>query len=60
MKTLFIDLPTFPFYTRERNLGKAVKNRCGRDFLYHALAYYFPEQFGHGLITAYDLEHHHM
>lgn len=57
MKTLFIDLPSFPFYTREQHHGTTVKNRCGRDFLYYALAYYFPDQYGPGVLTAYDLEH---
>ncbi|OHA24533.1 MAG: hypothetical protein A3B11_00010 [Candidatus Taylorbacteria bacterium RIFCSPLOWO2_01_FULL_44_26] len=58
MKTLSIDLAKFSFYQREIVNGKLVKNRCGRDFVYNALAYYFPDQYGVGRITAFDLEHH--
>lgn len=56
MKHLGIDLGTFPFYSREINNGKVVKNRCGRDFLYYALAYYRPERHGQEN-NAFDLEH---
>ena len=57
MKNLPIDLNSFEFFEREKVSGKAVKNRCGRDFLFYALAYYFPGKFGMGKLTAYDLEH---
>jgi hypothetical protein len=57
MKTLPLNLSTFPFYIREVVSGKYIRNRCGRDFLYTALAYYYPEQYGVGKISAYDLEH---
>ncbi|OGI97029.1 hypothetical protein A3A11_01850 [Candidatus Nomurabacteria bacterium RIFCSPLOWO2_01_FULL_43_15] len=57
MKNLPINLETFAFYEREKFHGKTVKNRCGRDFLFYALAFYFPEKFGQNKLTAYDLEH---
>lgn len=45
MKTLTIDLNTFDFIEREYVNGKKVKNKCGRDFLYYSLHYYFPDKF---------------
>ena len=45
MKTLQIDLDTFDFVEREYVKGKIVRNKCGRDFLYYALHYYFPLKF---------------
>lgn len=56
MKNLPIDLNTFPFYEREFSGGKLVRNRCGRDFIYNCLAYYFPKEFGVGMLDARDLE----
>ncbi|OGJ05681.1 hypothetical protein A2456_03310 [Candidatus Nomurabacteria bacterium RIFOXYC2_FULL_36_19] len=57
MKSLPIDLNTFAFFRREKVDGKTVHNRCGRDFLFYALAFYFPDKFGVNKITAYNLEH---
>ncbi|KKS23116.1 MAG: hypothetical protein UU82_C0040G0004 [Candidatus Nomurabacteria bacterium GW2011_GWC2_41_8] len=57
MKNLPIDLEIFPFYEREKVNDRTVKNRCGRDFLFYALAFYFPTKFGLNKLTAYDLEH---
>ena len=58
MKTLPIQLENFSFYNREKDKnGKNIKNKCGRDFLYYALVYYFPHEYGNGKITAYDLDH---
>ncbi|HTE48350.1 MAG TPA: hypothetical protein VK675_00385 [Candidatus Paceibacterota bacterium] len=57
MKNLPINLDTFPFYVREKVDGKVVRNRCGRDFLFYSLAFYFPDKFGKDKLTAYDLEH---
>ncbi|MBI2627314.1 hypothetical protein HYW72_00080 [Candidatus Nomurabacteria bacterium] len=45
MKTLPINLKTFNFVGREYTNGKRVKNKCGRDFLYYSLHYYFPDKF---------------
>ena len=44
-KTLPINLNTFDFVEREFVNGKKVKNKCGRDFLYYSLHYYFPDKF---------------
>lgn len=49
MKTLPIDLKTFGFVEREYINGKVVRNKCGRDFLYYGLHYYFPEKFNKNL-----------
>lgn len=57
MKNLLINLDNFPFFKRERVNGKDVRNRCGRDFLFYALAFYFPDKFGTDKITAHNLEH---
>lgn len=40
-----LDLTTFSFVTREALSGKTLPNQCGRDFLYYALSFYYPEQF---------------
>ncbi len=44
-KTLPIDLETFGFVKREYINGKKILNKCGRDFLYYGLHYYFPNKF---------------
>ena len=45
MKKLPINLDTFGFVQRETHNGVTVKYKCGRDFLYYALSYYFPTKF---------------
>jgi len=45
MINLPIDIKKFGFVEREKINGKFLKNRCGRDFLYYALHYYYPEVF---------------
>ena len=40
-----VDTNTFGFVEREKVKGKRVTNRCGRDFLYYALHYFYPTQF---------------
>ncbi len=45
MKTLPINLNTFGFVRREEKNGKPIIFRCGRYFLYYALAYYEPDTF---------------
>jgi len=57
MKNLPVDLNTFPFFEREKKNGKMVRNRCGRDFIFYALAFYFPDKFGVSKTTAHDLEY---
>ena len=44
-KSLFIDLEKIGFVAREYENGEKVENRCGRDFLYYVLNYYFPDNF---------------
>ncbi len=43
--SLPIDIEKFGFTEREKNSKGILANRCGRDFLYYALHYYFPEEF---------------
>jgi hypothetical protein len=38
-----INLEEFGFVNREKVNGKTLTNKCGRDFLYYSLNYYFPE-----------------
>jgi len=45
MKTLPINLNAFDFIEREYINGKKILNKCGRDFLYYSLHYYFPDKF---------------
>ena len=45
MKTLPKPIEQIGFVEREKDNGKSVKNKCGRDFLYYALNYYLPEKF---------------
>lgn len=45
MKTLKKSLQDFSFFEREKVRGKTVGNKCGRDFLYYSLNFYFPEEF---------------
>ena len=43
--SLPINLNEFGFVEREQKDGVVLKNRCGRDFLYYVLHYYFPKEF---------------
>ena len=45
MRHLPINSTNFGFVDREKIKGKRVTNRCGRDFLYYVLHYFYPEQF---------------
>ncbi len=56
MKHLPIDPSTFPFYSREKERGKVLANRCGRDFLYYALCFYYPQEFGAGKLTPLEID----
>ncbi len=40
-----IDIKKFGFVEREKINGKYIKNKCGRDFLYYTLNYYYPNEF---------------
>src|SRR3989344_694576 len=57
MKTLPINLNTFDFVERECINGKTVKNKCGRDFLYYGLHYYFPDQFNKNVNNPSQIDH---
>lgn len=56
VNTLPIEINTFPFYTREKSNGKQLRNRCGRDFFYYALCYFYPRTFGNGGITPIEID----
>jgi len=46
MKTLPLSLEKIGFVQREKKKdGSTVIYRCGRDFFYYALHFYFPEKF---------------
>jgi hypothetical protein len=45
MKNLPINLNTFGFVQREKLGNVTIKYKCGRDFVYYALNYYFPSEF---------------
>lgn len=51
-----IDLAAFGFVTRETVNGKKVPNRCGRDFLYYALAYYRPDLYSPNNLNHVEIE----
>lgn len=42
-KTLPVSIDQIGFVEREKYNGKPIRNRCGRDFLYYALNYYYPD-----------------
>lgn len=56
MKTLSINLDTFGFVEREKKNGKPIIFRCGRDFLYYALAYYKPNTFSPSKLCPSEIE----
>lgn len=45
MPFLPINLKKFGFVEREKINGKYVHNKCGRDFFYYCLHYYYPKKF---------------
>jgi len=51
-----INLKTFGFVTREKLGDKTVIYRCGRDFIYYALHFYFPEKYNPFNNSASELE----
>lgn len=56
MKHLPINLDTFGFVQRESNNGVTVKYKCGRDFLYYALSYYFPSKFNKNINNPEEID----
>lgn len=60
IKTLNVDIDSFGFINRETNSsGQIAKYRCGRDFIYYVLHYYYPEQFNPSQNNALQLEKDH-
>jgi hypothetical protein len=55
-KFLPIDLDKFGFVEREKVNNKTVKNRCGRDFLYYSLNYYYPNKFNSNKCNPVQIE----
>jgi hypothetical protein len=45
VKTLQKNIANFSYVNREIINEKVVGNKCGRDFLYYALNFYFPDTF---------------
>lgn len=45
MRFLAKDIGQIGFFEREKTNGKYVLNKCGRDFLYYALNYHYPDAF---------------
>ena len=56
MKSLARSLDKFSFVEREKVDGKIIKNRCGRDFLYYGLHYYFPNKFNANNLDPVSIE----
>jgi hypothetical protein len=57
IKHLPIDLNKFGFVEREKDsAGNTVKNRCGRDFLYYTLNYFYPTEFSPTNLCPVEIE----
>ena len=56
MKTLPVDIEKFGFVEREKVGSKTLTNRCGRDFLYYTLHYYFPDKFNPQGLNPHEIE----
>jgi hypothetical protein len=56
MITLKKNLSDFSFFEREKANGKTVANKCGRDFLYYVLNFYFPHEFNDKLNNPVKIE----
>lgn len=56
MNTLPTTLDNIGFIEREGHDGKVVTNRCGRDFLYYALHYHFPDTFNPQALNPLEIE----
>lgn len=53
---LSINVQKFDFVEREKINGRYLRNRCGRDFLYYALTFYYPEKFNVNLNCPNEIE----
>jgi hypothetical protein len=56
MPFLPINKKTFGFVQREKIKGKTQKNKCGRDFLYYCLNYYYPQKFNSKNLNPLEIE----
>ena len=56
IKKLPINLNGFGFVQREKRNGKAIKYRCGRDFLYYTLHYYYPKKYNPSKLSPANIE----
>jgi len=55
-KYLPINTKTFGFVEREKQKGRYVHNKCGRDFFYYCLNYYFPNRFNPKHLNHLEIE----
>ncbi len=56
-----IDLASFGFTQREKSAnGSPVKNRCGRDFFYYALHFFYPNIFSPTALNPVEIERQHI
>ncbi len=56
MVNLSRPLEAFGFVERESKNGKQLSFKCGRDFLYYALNFYFPEKFNATAISPSEID----
>lgn len=56
IRSLPINLQSFGFVTREWSGEKVLKNRCGRDFFYYALNYYYPQKYNPKNLNPVEIE----
>lgn len=56
MKTLSKSLNEFSFVNRESRNGMVLSNKCGRDFLYFALNFYYQEEFNTSEICPVEMD----
>ena len=56
IRSLPINLQSFGFVTREWSGTKILKNRCGRDFFYYALNYYYPQKYNPKKLNPVEIE----
>ena len=61
MKALKRNVGPIGFLNRENDSsGRLAKFRCGRDFLYYTLNYYYPEKFNPSNNNSFEIERQHM
>jgi len=60
IKSLPIDLGSFGFVEREVKNGVYIKNRCGRDFFYYSLHYFYPDIYNTHKLNPRQIEKIHV